>query len=1051
MFRTIWRPLSTLLCAANFALFSVAASPAQSLPAQTNRVTVAPKANAITRLAGHLPSWATAAIANDAGPVPTAAPLRLTFVLSRSAERQAAFTQLLADQQNPASPSFHHWLTPQQIGDQYGPTQHDVDSLAAWLTSQSFTIVETAPSRTFITIASTAGTVATALGTGFRYVNLPEPNYQDAALQLKPHLTATAAPAIPTAFAALVTAIDGLSDIPAYPMLHMDTTQTQPGPGDPPQLNSNSGSHYVTPADFAILYDLNPIYSASPALTGTGQKVAIIGRSQINPIDISAYQAIAGQPTKQPNLVVPPNGADPGQTGTGDQGEATLDVQRVLGTAPAAQADLVVSSTATGGILTAMQYNVQTLLDPVMTISFGSCEALVSASTIASYDALFSQAAAEGISVFVSSGDAGAAACDTHGAAPPAAQFLSTNYLCSSGYVTCVGGTEFADFTSPATYWSATNGTGHVSVLSYIPEGAWNDPTVTDSSGNVTTYISSTGGGASIYTPKPAFQTGVGVPNDGARDTPDISFSAARHDYYFGCYALSGASCVPSNTGSYSFTGFAGTSASAPSMAAIAALLDQKLGGPQGTVNSLLYRLASSTPAAFHDTTTASSGVANCTLATPSMCNNSTPSPTALTGGQAGYALTTGYDQATGLGSLDVANFISAATKATSAASTTLTLSEMSATINPGQSDTFTATLTSSTAGSPTGTVQFYANTTPLSNPVTINGGLAVLTTQLTAAGGFTITAVYSGDGNFAPSTAPGIPLTVTGQISITRIGTTSNSILVNGADTFTATVSSAGSATATPTGLIEFVQSGSLVATVPLVNGQASTSSISFPTAGTIPVYAFYRGDTTYGSSSSTVLNIAVTAPAPTYQLSASPTTLTLSAGANGLATVTINETNFAGVVNLTCAVTYNGTGTVNFPPTCNLASNAVTINQAPGSTALTIATTTPHTSLRSAAQRPSPRSSILEATGATLACLLLSLVPIRRRNPWRALSLLLILSATLGVLSGCGGSSSPAPLPTPTPIGTTTGSYTVTVTASSGVTGVVAPAPLTIALTID
>jgi len=288
-----------------------------------------------------------------------------------------------------------------------------------------------------------------------------------------------------------------------------------------------------------------------------------------------------------------------------------------------------------------------------MTISYGGCEQGAS-SDVTFYNALFSTAAAEGISTFVSSGDSEATGCATAGDAPKTStQVLSINALCSSSYVTCVGGTEFNDTASPSSYWSSSNGTGLSSALSYIPEGAWNEPYSTSAHAY---EVLGTGGGPSLYIAKPSWQTGTGVPADGARDTPDIAFPSAGHDGYYSC--LDG-TCGTGTSPSSSFIVFAGTSAASPGMAGIMALVVQKTGHAQGNFNPTLYRLAASTSNIFHDATPATSGVSSCSLATASMCNNSTPGVSALTGGLAGYALTTGYDLATGLGSLDVANLLS--------------------------------------------------------------------------------------------------------------------------------------------------------------------------------------------------------------------------------------------------------------------------------------------------------------------------------------------------------------------------------------------------------
>jgi subtilase family serine protease len=265
-----------------------------------------------------------------------------------------------------------------------------------------------------------------------------------------------------------------------------------------------------------------------------------------------------------------------------------------------------------------------------------------------------------------------------------------------------VGGTEFNEASNPSASWSSSNGTDLLSALSYIPEGAWNEST--------TTSVAASGGGVSSVIATPSWQTGTGVPTArSGRYTPDIAFSSAGHDGYFACYAAGGNSCVTGSNGSYSFEYIYGTSAAAPSMAGIAALLNQKQGGAQGNLNPQLYPLAARVPLAFHDVTVASSGVMNCSIGTPSMCNNSIPSPNGLTSGQAGYLVSTGYDEVTGLGSLDVQVFIDNFLPAVDI-TPTVTVSGTTVTVTPGATSGNTSTITVTPAnGFPPGNVALSA------------------------------------------------------------------------------------------------------------------------------------------------------------------------------------------------------------------------------------------------------------------------------------------------------------------------------------------------------
>jgi hypothetical protein len=189
-------------------------------------------------------------------------------------------------------------------------------------------------------------------------------------------------------------------------------------------------------------------------------------------------------------------------------------------------------------------------------------------------------------------------------------------------------------------------------------------------------------------------------------------------------------------------------------MAGITALLNQRFRSPQGELNQRLYHLAANPAyAIFHDVTVATSGVNGCVVTTPSMCNNSTPSPTGLTGGLSGYLATDGFDEVTGLGSIDVTNMVN-----NWFAGFPTTTSVVASSLNPaplGAPVTFTATVTTSGANPPTGTVTFvdYDDAIGTVTLGTVSGSqVATLTPPRLSFGTYQITAVYSGDANNASS-----------------------------------------------------------------------------------------------------------------------------------------------------------------------------------------------------------------------------------------------------------------------------------------------------------
>lgn len=898
--------------------------------AQTRDMVVAAvDANNRVRLTGHHPAWAVTQ--NDLGAVPADLQLQhLEIVLARPPEVQQAFEQFLAAQQDPTSPQFHQWLTPAEIGAQFGASDHDIAAITDWLQSQNLHVDSIANSRVRIAFSGPASAIGNAFGAQMHYFNN---------VSGEERISIADEPQIPAALTGIVKSVSGLFSakitssfggrVVQVPASNSSSTVS----GNPvPELNGENGTHFIAPADFATIYDL-----PGGTINGQNQTIAIIGRARVDTADISNFASLASVPANLPNVIIPPDGIDPGPAevspptsgnASGDQGEATLDVSRAGSVATGATIDLVVSAdTSTAdGIEIAAEYVVDpaptAVFAQVMSISFASCEGGAGPSGTSFWNSVFSEAAAEGISAFVGSGDAGAAGCDAFFSTPPAMQSLSINSICASSYATCVGGTEFNDASNPGAYWSSTQTLGYESALGYIPEGGWNEPT--NSSGGPEAAAS--GGGFSIYIPTPSWQTGTGVPGTQGRYTPDVSFSASGHDGYFGCYAAAGASCVVSN-GGFSFEAAFGTSATAPDMAGIAALLNQRVGAAQGNLNPELYKLAAVTSNnIFHDVTVATSGVSSCVITTPSMCNNSTPSSTSQTGGLSGYLVGAGYDEATGLGSIDVAKLIS---NWSGAATTTAINSAPNPSI-AGHVVAFNAVITVVSGPPPTpptGTVTFFNGTTSMGAATLNTSGVTTLDISSLNRGSYSITGQYSGDTNFLPSTSATITQVVNGVPTTVTVVSSANPSAGGQTVTFTATVAGTGG---TPTGSVSFLDGTTSIDTATLSGGVATFSTASLIVASH-SITAQYAGDNTFAPSTSNGILQVITGKSSSTALVSSPNpsvggqsvaltatvtgsggtptgTVTFLANSGSLGTAAVN----AGVATLTATALQAGTDTI-------------------------------------------------------------------------------------------------------------------------------------------
>jgi subtilase family serine protease len=664
----------------------------------------------------------------------------LSVRFSMTAAQQADLNQLLAAQLDPSSPSYHQWLTSEQFGARFGLSSSDLASVSSWLTSQGFTITSVAKSSTFISFSGTVAQAQQAFGTTIHNVSVNG----------EQHITNLTDPTVPSAIANVVLAVTGLNDFKLKPRsraLNATTNSVQPG------FTTTVGgvtSHYIAPGDMYTIYDYPP---SSSNLTGTGITIAVMGQTDLTQgnvlpdANLTAFRTAAGLPAI--NLKLQLAGTDPGVS-TADIDEGHLDVEWSGASAPGATIVYVYGKDVLANSLTSA-IDASPTIAPILTISYGGCESGFGASFLATYNQLLQMANAKGITVMSSAGDDGATDCDTSGVA---SEGLAVDFPSSSPFVTSAGGTMFSgDVSNASAYWNSTNAANNGSAKTYIPEQPWNETTASgalDAGG-------AGGGGASGFFSKPAWQAGLGVPNDSSRDVPDVSLNAAaQHDGYVVCSQGSCTNGFLASNGQANV--FGGTSFVAPSLAGILALVEQHLGtGALGNIGPTLYGLANGPTASsiFHDIITGNISVP-CSQGTPN-CPN---------GGSIGYNAGTGYDLATGLGTFDVnmlvTNWASAtptgtgstigAGITTTAVTTTSQLCAVNATTLP-----LTVTVAGSITGTtPTGTIQFLVDNKAVGTPQALPSGSATLTFALSTAtissGGHTISAAYSGDGNYAGS-----------------------------------------------------------------------------------------------------------------------------------------------------------------------------------------------------------------------------------------------------------------------------------------------------------
>jgi len=535
--------------------------------------------------------------------------------LQRTPEQEQALRQFIKDIHDPASPFFHHWITASEFGDRYGVPSAGIAKVTGWLESHGFKVNLVYPNQMIIDFTGSAGQIRQSFHT----------EIHNLVVQGQAHIANMSDPQIPLALASTVAGVVSLNDFRPHPMFKRRANYTV-----------GSGTYPLVPADLATIYNFNPAFAAG--YSGQGQTIVLIEDTDIySTADWNTFRSTFGLASAYPlgslsqvHPGSPTNCTDPGYNF--NDIEAELDVEWASAAAPSAAIELASCSdtyTNFGGFLALQNLlNASGIPPAIVSISYGESESYLGASFNAYISSLYQQGATEGVSIFVSSGDEGAASSDADRAY--AQSGIAVSGFTSTPYNVSVGGTDFADTYAGtnANYWNSTNTANYGSARSYVPEIPWNDscgsvllgdylgtlPTFGSAElcgRSYTTTASGSGGPSGCATgapdtpgavsgscagyPKPSWQSGLtGNPSDGVRDIPDVSLFSANgpwgHDYVF-CLSDPnyGTNCAGAPS---TWAGAGGTSFASPIMAAIQSLVNQATGSRWGNPNPTYYALA---------------------------------------------------------------------------------------------------------------------------------------------------------------------------------------------------------------------------------------------------------------------------------------------------------------------------------------------------------------------------------------------------------------------------------------------------------------------------
>jgi hypothetical protein len=926
------------------------------------RIAVSVDESQLVVLNGNIHPFAKSSL--DRGPAPASNPTgRIQLVLRRTVTQQQALSAYLSDLQNPASVNYHKWLTPAQYGARFGLDASDIQTIESWLQSHGLRIDNVSAAQNIISFSGTIDQIQSAFHTSIHAFVVRGKTRFANATDVK----------IPFALLPVIAGIGPLNNFESQPDLRVSASgiwdsSTQSIQPSLTLFDANNTPYlFVDPADAATIYDtpngtLNTSYTGTN-YNGSGVTIGIVGLSNLYMPDIENYRTgFLGESTTNVNLpAVIIDGSDPGVVPGGAGLEAVLDNEVAGGLAPGAKIAYYTSagSDLSDGLFNAIARAVDDNAVDILNLSFGMCEAGLGSSGNQLILELAQQAASQGISLTVSAGDGGAAGCDNFNTASNSQQGFAVNGLASTPYGIAIGGTDFDVLSSSFSNYVNTTTAGiapyYLSAKDYIPEKPWNDSTTvnvtisqnvpyTGNSGK-TNIVAGSGGVSTIYS-KPAFQTSL-TPADGHRDLPDVSLLAGDglHSALWvvcGDSVIEGrATTAPSSdcantggqfNGASTFLGVGGTSAAAPTFAGILALIVQKSGGRLGQADSVLYQLARVHPAYFHDITDGNNSVP-CAAGSPNCGSN---------GFLAGYNATSGYDLATGLGSVDAAAVVnnwSSVSLATT--STTLQINGSSSAYSGvhGSSLTFDVGVTGPGGSTPTGPVAITddANETAggtASGPQE-NGQLAIpliagtgSTTYNGLPGGtYAVTARYGGDTAFAASTSAPISVSIAPEPSDTALTVNaydpSTGKAISGSNIpygsyIIADADVTGTAEGTKTqgvatGTVRFMNGGTILGSGVVSSSNQATwfsfnGTASPLQAGSYILTAQYSGDSSFEPSTSS--SVAFNVVTSTATVSAQSTLYTMTASDSASILAYVNTPSNSGVAP-TGSVTISAHGT--------------------------------------------------------------------------------------------------------------------------------------------